>query len=244
MLRFRRVDGSSMAPTLRHGQTVVFRTGTIRVGSVVLARRGDRDIIKRVERLDAGRVYLVGDNRTESSDSRHYGPVPKRAILGVIMLTLPAAVSPPKMTRPYGVWLGRTAAGILALMATIHLFRIDTFIPLLAETLETGFQTATAAALVIIVAEIFAIPFALRMRLSPLGHLLSGLLLWIAPLLWLFVSSWSLGYSETTGQLGEFVATPASIVLVLANLTWLLFNHLTLYTLGYNRLRFSALLRK
>ena len=233
-----------MAPRLRDGEIAVFVHGPVRIGSIVLAVHAGREIVKRVKKYDRDTVYLVGDNGPDSTDSRHYGPVPKRAILGVIMLTLPKAVTPPKLTRNYGPWLGRVAALLLIVMALVHLFRIDTFIPLLQETLGSSTTVATVVALIVIFAEIFAIPFALRMKLSPLGHLLSGMLMWVAPLCWLFISSWSLGYSENTGQLGEFIAVPATAAVIIGNLAWLLFNHLTLYTLGYNTLRFSKLLRK
>lgn len=244
MLYIRRVHGDSMSPALRDGQVAVFARRRVIEGDIVLARQASREIVKRVTKAENGLVYLVGDNRSESRDSRHYGPVPKRAILGVIMLALPKAVAAPKLTRPYGVWLGRVAAVILIGMAVIQLFRIDTFIPILAESLGTDSGIATVVALSVIVAEIFAVPFALRMKLSPLGHLVSGMLMWVAPLLWLFISSWSLGFSDNTGQLGEFIAVPAVAWVIVANLAWLFFNHLTLYTLGYNSLRIAKLLRK
>jgi signal peptidase I len=89
--------GESMLPVLRPGDwLVVTRRGRVRRGSVVVLAHPDRplDLVKRVhgtpgDRVD-GRVlgtdeYLVvGDNDAASSDGRGFGPVPRRAIEGVV----------------------------------------------------------------------------------------------------------------------------------------------------------------
>lgn len=240
----RRVTGSSMTPKLKAGAVVVAFRRSIRPGSVVVADLGGREVVKRVAAIEHDRVYLRGDNRYESTDSRHYGGLPKHAIIGTVMMTFPSATNPPKPVKPYGVWLGRVAALVLIMMATVHLFRIDTFIPLLQATMQADGITASLLALVIIMSEVFAVPFALRMRLSPLGHLLSGALMLAAPLLWLFVSAWALGVADNTGQLGQFVTVPATVFIVVLNVLWLAYNHVTLYTLGFNTLRLSHLLSK
>lgn len=240
----RRVAGASMVPALTPGTIVVAFRRRIRVGDIVIARQGSREVIKRVDRLADDHAYLVGDNRSESADSRHYGAVKKSAILGAVMIQLPSATEPPKAVKPYGLWLGRVAALILILMAVVHLFRIDTFIPILQTALQADTLTASVFALVIILSEIFAIPFALRIRLSPLGHLASGVLMLVAPFLWLFVSIWTLGISDDTGQLGQFLAVPGSLLVLVLNALWLGYNHVTLYSLGFNTLRLSSVLRK
>lgn len=240
----RRVAGTSMTPALMPGMVVVAFRRRIRPGDVVIARQGDREVIKRVRRIASECVYLEGDNRFESTDSRHYGGLEKRAILGTVMIALPSATNPPKLIKPYGIWLGRVAALILIAMATVHLFRIDTFIPLLQTALQADVLTASVFALVIIMSEIFAIPFALRMRLSPLGHLGSGMLMLLTPFLWLFVSVWTLGVADDIGQLGQFVTVPGSLFVLILNALWLTYNHVTLYTLGFNTLRLTSLLRK
>lgn len=80
-----------MYPTLRDGERVVVDTTACRkappaVGDVVLARHPfmrDTWMIKRIVGVaDDGRYVLQGDNPVESSDSRSFGPVPLRNILG------------------------------------------------------------------------------------------------------------------------------------------------------------------
>jgi signal peptidase I len=91
------VAGESMLPVLRPGDwLVVTRRGRVRRGSVVVLAHPDRplDLVKRVRGTPGDRVdgralgtdeYLVvGDNDTASSDGRGFGPVPRRAIEGVV----------------------------------------------------------------------------------------------------------------------------------------------------------------
>ena len=240
----RRVAGSSMAPTLFEGDVVVAWPWLVKTGHVVIARQADREVIKRVESVSAGKVYLLGDNRQESTDSRHYGKVSRSAILGTVMIVLPKAVTPPKLVKPYGLWLGRVSALLFVVMALVHLFRIDTFIPLLDAFLPGGGTLASVVALTIILSEIFAIPFALRMKLSPLGHYVSGTLVALAPFWWVSIDIWALGISENTAQLGEFYAVPGHVVVLMLNLAWLAFAYWTLYALGYGQLKPDKLLRK
>ena len=153
----------------------------------------------------------------------------------------PKAVHPPKLVKPYGVQLGFVAASVSALFAIVHMFRIDTLVPLLDEVVPGGSGWASTLAVMIVLAEVFALPFALRMKLSPLAHILSGYLLMLAPLLWLLISIWAAGTGSSTGQLGEFVHLPSSTGLVLFNAAWLGFAFYTLYALGYNRLKLSEI---
>ncbi len=85
-----RVRGQSMYPVLVPGEGVLFdRLVYARcdpaVGDVVLARdpRDGRYLIKRVsEVLGAQRYMLMGDDPEHSTDSRHFGPVPRSSIVG------------------------------------------------------------------------------------------------------------------------------------------------------------------
>ena len=233
-----------MSPSLVDGDVVMVSSRLPDPGQIALARHGGKEIIKRVTHIEGDQYYLVGDNSHESTDSRHYGFVNKSDILGTIMIVLPKAVNPPKLVKPYGLWLGRVAAAILTVIALIQLFRIDTFLPILNEILPGGDVAASVAGVFIILSEIFAIPFALRMKLSPLAQLKSGALLVLAPLWWLLIDIWTIGLAVNTGQLGEFVTVPSNVWVLLVNLVWVAFSYYTLYTLGYNRLKLADLLKK
>jgi nickel-type superoxide dismutase maturation protease len=72
------VQGPSMAPTLRHGDAVMVRTGgrAIRPGDVVVARflaRPGLLVVKRVVRREPDGWWVVGDNEFVTDDSRVYG---------------------------------------------------------------------------------------------------------------------------------------------------------------------------
>ncbi|OGE26338.1 hypothetical protein A3B42_03595 [Candidatus Daviesbacteria bacterium RIFCSPLOWO2_01_FULL_38_10] len=79
-----------MLPTLKPGQEVLtFNWGKVKVGDVVVVKSAklkvQSEIIKRVQKIIDNKVYLVGDNKTESTDSRHFGPVDQSQITGKVL---------------------------------------------------------------------------------------------------------------------------------------------------------------
>lgn len=78
-----------MLPTLAPNDEVLVALGrTVAVGDIVLARhpyRSDVHLLKRVGRVDAeGRLELIGDNPSESTDSRSFGLVSIDHVLGLV----------------------------------------------------------------------------------------------------------------------------------------------------------------
>jgi nickel-type superoxide dismutase maturation protease len=72
------VEGPSMVPTLRHGDTLLVRRGgrRVRAGDVVVARfrsRPDLLVVKRAVRRQDGGWWLRSDNDFVADDSRVYG---------------------------------------------------------------------------------------------------------------------------------------------------------------------------
>lgn len=93
MWYFRLVDGNSMLPTYRPGQTVIINTTrNFKVGDVVVAFFHGREVLKRITDIKDGHVYLEGDNPKESTDSRECGWLIDRHVVG--------KVSWPKKSQP------------------------------------------------------------------------------------------------------------------------------------------------
>jgi nickel-type superoxide dismutase maturation protease len=91
MLAVERLEivGESMCPTLEPGDRVlVVRFVPLRVGDLVALadpRQNDRIVVKRVAAIDRGRFTVLGENPRASTDSRHFGPVTRRAIAGRVV---------------------------------------------------------------------------------------------------------------------------------------------------------------
>ena len=90
------VDGTSMEPAFRSGDRVLvdrlaYRRRLPRPGDVVVLRdpeRQGRVLLKRIAdppddiTPDRAHLYVLGDNAPESRDSRSFGTVPERDIIG------------------------------------------------------------------------------------------------------------------------------------------------------------------
>lgn len=78
-----------MEPAYSSGdRLLVLRTGKLKKRNVVVLRdpRTSRLILKRIERIEVERYFVSGDNPSESTDSRAFGPVAKKDILGKVIL--------------------------------------------------------------------------------------------------------------------------------------------------------------
>jgi nickel-type superoxide dismutase maturation protease len=85
------VSGLSMAPELQPGdrlviwKPVIWRSKAVRTGDVVVApdpRDPERTVLKRAGAVGRDGVLLLGDNRSQSTDSRHFGRVPLASVRG------------------------------------------------------------------------------------------------------------------------------------------------------------------
>lgn len=84
-----KVVGHSMEPTLKQNQIVIvssipylFRKP--KIGDIVVLKR-QKYIIKRIAAIKKEQVFVVGDNKKESRDSREFGWIKKDRILGKVI---------------------------------------------------------------------------------------------------------------------------------------------------------------
>ncbi len=79
-----------MQPTLKPGQDVlVFNWAYIfskpQKGDMVVFKFNGREMIKRIQKYDGRRVFVTGDNKTESTDSRKFGMIDRSDIIGKVI---------------------------------------------------------------------------------------------------------------------------------------------------------------
>ncbi|MCD9188740.1 MAG: nickel-type superoxide dismutase maturation protease [Pyrinomonadaceae bacterium] len=84
-----RVEGDSMLPILKNGDLVLINLNfDPKIGDIVLADHPFKKsvkILKRVKEITAeNRYFLIGDNPNESTDSRSFGTILRKDILGKI----------------------------------------------------------------------------------------------------------------------------------------------------------------
>lgn len=83
------VTGKSMEPTLVEGQLLSCNKSrkairNIKIGDIIVCKHDSKLIIKRVTRLFEKAYFVVGDNKAHSTDSRAYGAISRKDVIGVI----------------------------------------------------------------------------------------------------------------------------------------------------------------
>lgn len=94
-------------------------------------------------------------------------------------------------------------AGILTVLALMQLFNFTNFITLVESFwLPGGLPFAYFLSAFIVVAEVFALPFLLRMRISGLFRFVSMIFGWIVPAAWFKLSLWLLFTTNAVSNVG------------------------------------------
>lgn len=114
----------------------------------------------------------------------------------------------------------------LTVMAVGQLFAFEKFLPLMdSYLLPGGHGTGTLVAGSLVVAEIFALPFLLRMRLSPLMRQVSMYACRLVPVTWSALTVYAILKNETLvngGILGAVIKVTLDVQLVVSVLLFVL----------------------
>ena len=76
-----------MYPTFKEGQDVLSINWFLnpKVGDIIVLKKNGKELIKRIEKIENDKVFVVGDNTDESTDSRHFGAVNIDQIVGKVV---------------------------------------------------------------------------------------------------------------------------------------------------------------
>lgn len=121
------------------------------------------------------------------------------------MITFAHTTRPPKPRNDTARSVALFYAALLVVMVVGQLFSFEKFIPLIESFgLPGGHGTATAVAGMIVVSEVFALPFLLRMWVSPLLRVVSMVLGWAVPFMWIVLTVWMNTAATMTQNVGIF----------------------------------------
>lgn len=86
------ISGDSMMPTLRSGDNVLvnrlyYLLAKPKIGDIVALKdpRDKKILIKRISEIKNGQYFVLGDNKTASVDSRTFGWIKKKDIIGKLV---------------------------------------------------------------------------------------------------------------------------------------------------------------
>lgn len=80
-----------MEPNLKNGQKVWVNNWTFLfrdpgVGEIVIFEFQGKPLLKRIKEVKENKIFLIGDNPNDSFDSRKFGFINKKAILGKVIV--------------------------------------------------------------------------------------------------------------------------------------------------------------
>ena len=77
-----------MLPNYKEGDYLLInKLSKIKKGNAVVLKHPKTNelILKRVSKIKDGRYYVTGDNKKQSTDSRHFGAVERNSIIGKVL---------------------------------------------------------------------------------------------------------------------------------------------------------------
>jgi signal peptidase I len=67
---------------------LVLRFSKIKKGDIVVFKNEGKILIKRVAKIEGSKFTVLGDNRNDSYDSRNFGSVSKKDIIGKVVFKI------------------------------------------------------------------------------------------------------------------------------------------------------------
>lgn len=121
------------------------------------------------------------------------------------MIRFSQATKPPLPKSSRAVRVALLYASVLVVFAVAQLFSFEKFLPLVRDfALPGGRPVAYFLAAFIVTLEVFALPYLLRMQLSLTMRLLSMVMGWLVPLLWVGIALWLMLTGSTVTNIGFF----------------------------------------
>lgn len=84
-MRFKVAD-ESMYPTLNSGDYLLVNkfARKFSAGDIVVFKHREKFLVKRIEKISGDEFFVVGDNDSASNDSRMFGMINKKAMIGKV----------------------------------------------------------------------------------------------------------------------------------------------------------------
>ncbi len=75
-----------MTPTLKNGRLVLFhQVRDFRVGQIVIAFVDGIEVVKRISKIDRGKIYLSVDDKKHAHNGKYYAVVTDSKIEGILL---------------------------------------------------------------------------------------------------------------------------------------------------------------
>lgn len=91
-IKIYRVAEQSMEPSIEEGAYIVVNRNYWRLarGDAVVLKDPESSavLVKRISSISGSRIFVIGDNRALSRDSRNFGEVGRRDLVGKVMLVI------------------------------------------------------------------------------------------------------------------------------------------------------------